>query len=73
VALNRRIYFFSLVLSLFLDESPAFLELSDFFELSAFSELSDFWESSALDLPSLFEAESPFEELEEVPAEDFLA
>jgi hypothetical protein len=73
--------------SLFLEDSPDFFELSlelsfelslelSFelsFELSDFDELSDFEESSDFDLFSLLEAESPFEEDEAEPVEDFLA
>ena len=50
---------------------------SDFFEASdlesAFAELSDFDESSDLALDSLLEEESPFDEDEAEPVEDFLA
>ena len=63
----------SYFLSLFLAESSDFLDRSDFLELSAFSALSCFWDSSDLDLPSFLEPESPFEELDEEPAEGFLA
>ena len=53
----------------FLDEDSGFFELSDF-ELA---ELSAFDESSGLDLESLLEAESPFDEDDAEPVEDFLA
>jgi hypothetical protein len=52
-----------------LDEDSGFFELSDF-ELA---ELSAFDESSGLDLESLLEAESPFDEDDAEPVEDFLA
>jgi hypothetical protein len=53
-----------------LEELSDFFEPSDF-EASDFEELSDFDESSDLDLESL--PESPFEEDEAEPVEDFLA
>ena len=50
-----------------------FFELSDF-ELSVFAELSDFEESSDLVLDSLsLLEESPFDEDDAEPVEDFLA
>lgn len=56
----------------FLEEPSDFFELSDF-ELSAFFELSDFEDSSDLDLESLSEEESPFDDDVAEPVEDFLA
>jgi hypothetical protein len=64
---ERGNYFFSL----FLRESSDFFEPSDF-DASALEELSAF-ESSDFDLDSLLEAESPFEEEDAEPVEDFLA
>jgi hypothetical protein len=68
---------------LFFEESSDFFELSlelSFelslelsFECSDFDELSDFDESSDFDLASWLEAESPFDEDEADPVEDFLA
>lgn len=66
-------YFFSLFFfegSEFFEDSK---ESSDFLERSDFAELSDFEDSSDLDLLSFWGAESPFEEDEAEPAEDFLA
>ena len=59
-------YFFSLFFFEDSEESSDFLD-SDFEELSAFEDSSD------LDLDSFLGAESPFEEDEDEPAEDFLA
>lgn len=67
-----RLYFFSL----FLWDCSDLFELSDFdsdFELSDFEELSALEESSDLAFESLLEAESPFDEDEAEPVEDFLA
>ena len=67
---DQRGYFFSL----FLDEpSDDFPELSDFPAASAVPELAAFCESSDFALSSFLAEESPFEALEEEPAEDFLA